>query len=355
MSHLSIKQRGTICFWIVFCLGVGVMGLPALGWAQLKAYVTNSGGNTVTAIDFTTFTVDTSYTVGTAPIGLAADPPRNFLYVANSGSASVSRINVGTGNVTTLNLPVGALPEGVAVRPGGDLILVSSQENRPDPGGPGSKGVIYVIDGTTFTILDEVLTEDDPEGVVIAPDGNQAWIAADLKTQELELKPGVDFLTLTNVTNGVDGMDDFEEVAVKADKSVLFATNATRNWVDVIDLGTELNITTVATGANPEAVKLRPTTDEMWVTNQSGNSITLFSQTTYSVITTMPLTLIEPRGIAFTPDGALGCVAMAGSNRVIKFDAAGRSEITNVTVGAGPEEVVIFQPAPAGLVGWQLF
>ena len=82
------------------------------------------------------------------------------------------------------------------------------------------------------------------------------------------------------------------------------------------------------------------------------NSMTIFSKTAYNVLGTMPLTLIEPRGLDFTPDGAEGYVVMSQSNAVIRFNAATRTELGTITVGSTPEEIVIFDLPPAGVTNW---
>src|SRR6266700_3710580 len=57
--------------------------------------------------------VTSTVTVGTAPLGVAANPSTNTIYVANAASNTVSVIN-GRANEVTATIPVGAAPHGVA-------------------------------------------------------------------------------------------------------------------------------------------------------------------------------------------------------------------------------------------------
>ena len=71
---------------------------------------------------------------------------------------------------------------------------------------------------------------------------------------------------------------------------------------------------------------------------------------------TIPLSLNEPRGLAFTPDGLEGWVAMAASNAVLRYDPVGGSETgPPITVGTFPEELVILDvilgPTPNNVTG----
>lgn len=319
--------------------------------ADLKAYVTNGGSNSVSAIDLSTHQVEQTFSVGVGPVGIAADTNRHLIYVANSGSASVTKINVLTGQYWTLDLP-GSQPEDVVVSPAGDMILVSSLERVTT--GTGSRGVVYAIDGTSFTLIQPILVSDDPEGLVISEDGNLAWIASDEKVQELDLQTTPTFLQLSDVISGVLGVDDFEEVAVTSNKATLFATNARRVRVDVIDLSTETIIDTVPAIGDPEAVEIRPGSDEVHVTDQAADAIITFSLSTHQLLTSATLSRVRPLGLAFTPDGAEAYVAMQGSDVVIRYDASTLGELGEIPVGIAPEEIVIMDvPGPLSVNRWE--
>ncbi len=323
---------------IVLAVLITVMILNVnVGCAELKAFVTNTGSNSVSEIDLATGAVSNTYPVGTQPVGIGADKNAHVLYVANSGSQSVTKIDLHSGITSTLTIP-GSEPESITVSPVDNLVLVTSMERITS--GTGSASLVYVIDSSSFTVLDSIRVADDPEDDIISEDGHQAWIASDEKIRELELKPST-FLQLTGVISGTAGIDDFEELAVVPDKSVLFATKPGQTRVDVISLSTETIIATIATGADPESVVLRPGGEKGYITNQQGNSLTIFSQTTYDVVDTMNLSLIEARGIAFMPDGSNGYVVMSGSNSVIKFDPDSLTELDTISVGTQPEEIII--------------
>ncbi len=51
------------------------------------AYVTNSGGNTVTVLDVVDVRVDRELVVGQKPVAVASSPTRDKVYVVNSGAA----------------------------------------------------------------------------------------------------------------------------------------------------------------------------------------------------------------------------------------------------------------------------
>jgi YVTN family beta-propeller protein len=77
--------------------------------------VINGGTNKVTA----------TIPVGNEPMGVAADPSTNTVYVANDDSDTVSVINGGTNKVTA-TITVGANPVGVAANPKTNTVYVAN-------------------------------------------------------------------------------------------------------------------------------------------------------------------------------------------------------------------------------------
>jgi YVTN family beta-propeller protein len=74
------------------------------------AYVTNSGGTTVSVISTATNTVTTTITGLNAPSGMAVTPNGAYAYVTNIGNGTVSVISIATSTVTTAS-PSPTIPE----------------------------------------------------------------------------------------------------------------------------------------------------------------------------------------------------------------------------------------------------
>ena len=87
---------------------------PASTGCSGKAYVNNSGDNTVSAITLATGAVSAPIAVGASPGGLAVTPDGKHVYVVNPGDAksngTVSVIATGSDQVTA-TIPVGAGPD----------------------------------------------------------------------------------------------------------------------------------------------------------------------------------------------------------------------------------------------------
>ena len=76
-----------------------------------RAYVANSGSNTVTVIDTTTnIVVGAPIPVGCRPRGVGVDPTVHRAYVANSDSNNVTVIDTTTNTVVGAPIPWGSAP-----------------------------------------------------------------------------------------------------------------------------------------------------------------------------------------------------------------------------------------------------
>ncbi|MGW8955788.1 YncE family protein [Streptomyces sp. NPDC055709] len=90
------------------------LATPAAAATGTFAYVTNFNSNNVSVIDTATNTVTTTIPVGTVPNGVAVAPNDASVYVTNGLSNNVSVIDTST-NTVTATVPVGTVPSGVAV------------------------------------------------------------------------------------------------------------------------------------------------------------------------------------------------------------------------------------------------
>ncbi len=117
-------------------------------------------------IDTSNNTVKATVAVGTAPVGIAASKDGKKVYVANSGSNTVSVIDTSNETVTA-TVDVGTTPEGVAVTPNSKEVYVTNQDSNN----------VSVIDTSNDTVTYTIKVKSHPEGVSITPDGREAYIA----------------------------------------------------------------------------------------------------------------------------------------------------------------------------------
>ena len=120
-----------------------------------RAYVLNSGSNSVSVIDTATHTTVTSIPVGSSPHGLAASPTTHRVYVTNSADNTVTVIDTSTNSVVGSPIPIPVQfdigGEGgdienyvteIAVSPTGDRVYVTATD-----------GTVSVIDTATNRVV----------------------------------------------------------------------------------------------------------------------------------------------------------------------------------------------------------
>lgn len=134
--------------------------------------VLNPGSGLVRS-NVTDFTVIRTVPVGTGPRAVAIDPQRDVALVTNSGSDSVSIVDLLTGSV--INIPVESNPQGVAVIPRLGLAVVTNR-------GSDTASIINLLSNS---VLKKVNVGNEPLGVAINQDTATAVVtnaAADTVT-----------------------------------------------------------------------------------------------------------------------------------------------------------------------------
>jgi YVTN family beta-propeller protein len=134
----------------------------------------------VSVIDAATNTVlIPTISVGSFPAGVAVTPNGGQVYVANTGSDTVSVIDTTTNTVVT-TIPVGPGPVGVAVDPGGKHVFVTNNAEIAQ-GAPGANTVSVIDTSSTAVVTGVPPVGQHPLGVVAtATNVYVAHIGADI-------------------------------------------------------------------------------------------------------------------------------------------------------------------------------
>ena len=97
--------------------------------------------------------------------GTAAAAP--FGYITNAGAGNVSVVDTGTNTVSASAIPVGSLPQQVAVKPDGKLAYVTN----------AGSNTVSVIDTATNSVLVTIPVGLAPSGLAVATDGSRVYVA----------------------------------------------------------------------------------------------------------------------------------------------------------------------------------
>lgn len=292
------------------------------------------------------------------PAARAAEGGSGTLIVANKAEATVSLIDLGSGEVRA-TLPTGAGPHELVVSPDGRLAVVA------DYGGGGAPG-------STLTVIDVPAAEVVRTiglGEYRRPHG-LAWLPEPAERGERTAAPLVVTVEAQKAVLLVDphegvvrsaietGQEVSHMVAVTPDGSRAFVANIGSGTVTALDLDKGEKIADVATGEGAEGIAVSTNGTRVWVTNREANTVTVVDASTLEVVATVEVGQFPIRA-EVTPDGRWVLVsnARSGTISVIDAESATVARTLELTIEGkdgedGPARLLEFgegSPVPIGI------
>ncbi len=130
-------------------------------------------------------------------------------------------------------------------------------------------------------------------------------------------------------------------IEVRAGGDRLWVVNQDNDSVSVINTSTNARIAEIPVGSAPRAVAVIPG-GEVWVSNKRGASISAINPGTLAVSRTLALPFAsQPFGLAVDPSGGFVYVALEGSGRLLKMDAASGAVLASLNVGPNPRQLAV--------------
>ena len=227
-----------------------------------------------------------------------------FVYSANEGEDSISRIDMATGRVVTLPLPV--TPHNVQIsRDGLQLFAVGSMAGQmkmaASPAAPGGHahaeakkpGGLLIFDATADNVASATLVAVGraPAHVIVDARGERAYVS-----------------------------------------------NSEDDTVSVVDAARGSVVGSIPTAASPHGLRMGPDGREIYVAATKGNAVSVIDVATSKVIANIPVGK-APVQVGFTPDGTRVYVSLRDDNAVAVVDTKTRRLITSIPVGRGPIQV----------------
>jgi YVTN family beta-propeller protein len=210
-----------------------------------RAYVTDSGSNTVQVVDLAQRKVLSEVATGRYPHGLRISPDGSTIAVANLEDNSISLIDVAASKESA-RVPVGKAPVQVSWAPDGNTVYVTLRD----------EDAVAVVDATTRQKKSSVPVGDGPIQLFVTPDGRFVYVAN-------------------------EGTEE---------------TPATT--VSVIDTSTMQVVRTIAAGKGPHGVVISPAGNRIYVTNRFDDSVLEIDGATQKVVRTHKVG-DEPTGITY--------------------------------------------------------
>jgi YVTN family beta-propeller protein len=131
-----------------------------------RVYTANIGSGNVTSVDIAGGTVLVHLTTGAGAEGIDVSPDGSKVFVTNRAAGTMSEIDVAS-NTVTRSLEVGDFPIRVKVRPDGNEALVSNAR--------GSE--VVAVDLAEWKVIRRLPVGAMPVGILITPDNRTAYVA----------------------------------------------------------------------------------------------------------------------------------------------------------------------------------
>ncbi|MGW2681324.1 YncE family protein [Streptomyces sp. NPDC001436] len=128
-----------------------------------RIYVTQPDFDRVSVVDPETRQVIATFMVGKQPTSITIDAQRRRAYVVNSGAQTVSAINMTNGEI--VNTGVGTGPNGITIDSVGDVYVTHVE------------GLVRRIDSVSSTVIDRIPVGSQPAGLAFEPHSNRLYVA----------------------------------------------------------------------------------------------------------------------------------------------------------------------------------
>ena len=147
---------------------VASSGPPTTLWFTMPA--ANAIGRLIVtdAANFTFTTFTTGITANSAPHDLVFDSANNLIWFTGPGSASLGRLDIGSGTMTEIALPNNHVPLNLDIAPNGRLYITSPTTNHVLSYNPGT---------TAFTFYPYSQNNGNPTDIQVFSN-NIVWISS---------------------------------------------------------------------------------------------------------------------------------------------------------------------------------
>lgn len=224
---------------------------------------------------------------------------KGFVYTADEQGNSISTINLASGRVEIVSIPIS--PHNVQSTADGSRLLAVGQ--------PAS---------------------DDHRHSASAAHGHKVSTGRLLMFDAAKLSSG----PMASIQVGTHPA----HVVVDRAGRRAFVTNAGDNTIAVVDLPRRVVVRTISTGRYPHGLRLSPNGRELYVANVQDGSISVIDTDNLAEVGRIPVGR-TPVQVGFTPDGSRVYVSLRDENNVAIIDTATRTKIGTIAVGRGPIQV----------------
>jgi YVTN family beta-propeller protein len=295
-----------------------------------EAIVSNQLGDSVSIVDLDTMTSVAEIKIGGKPAGVAVSADKKLAYLTSPDSKEVVEIDL-TNRLIARRHTFGQGPLGIASNPkrqelyvadwyAHKILVVSTAWLEPS--------ATDAVMAANLTQIAEIPVGHSPSGLAVTPDGT-LLLSADRDSDQVSF---IDIATRKVVATAPTGKRPFG-VTIDAAGKTAYTANVAGDDISVIDIASRKVTATIKSGHRPYAVALAA--GKGFVSGQYSGTIDVFDATTLQPVTAINA-CDHPEGIEADASGKAVYAACWGDNILLKIDAATLKITGKAAVGDGP-------------------
>lgn len=324
--------------WLV----MGVLALSAFGMSQvvpaktgtLKAYVTNSLGDSVTMIDLGTLKAAGTIKVGKRVHGVCAPANGQKIFVTIELEKTFKVVDTATNEVTA-TIPLPGVPNQCASTPDGHYVGV-----------PIRSGDSVAIIDTQLGKIVKLLPVKAPHNCYNTGSNDVMYVSSmgDHEIDRIDLKT-------MEYTDKIPTAGIPRPYAVTKNEKTLYVALSDYHGFEIVNIPDKKEIAKVDLPPAPPAdcelephtethgLALSPSEKELWVTSLADGGVYVYDIATKKFSKEIA-TGQCPNWIGFSPDGKYVTVSNCQSNDATIIDAKTRQAVATIKTGEGPKRLV---------------
>ena len=244
---------------------------------------------------------------------------------------------------------IGYLPFGLAFSPNGKYAYVTDYIPNYTDGGVEvnnqtvAAGRIYVINTSTYKVVNTIDGMASPEDVAITPDGKWAYVA-NYDTGSVGVVNLSSWSVTTNITLGPYPLTYGPfGLVVSPNGAYAYVTDTGSSSVSVIDTTNNSVLGTIRVGQAPSDVGFTPNGQYAWVANLLNSSVSVINTTNLKIVHNVSTgKFSEPQSAIIAPNGTVAYVIDYYHSNISEYSALNYSFIRNIHLdGRGLQDITI--------------
>jgi YVTN family beta-propeller protein len=283
--------------------------------------------NTVTVFDKVTGKVVSVIPTGAAPAGMVLNPLSNKAYVAISGEDAVEAIDLlGEDVITHGQLVIGDRPEELAITPDRKTLLTANTGSN----------TVSIVDVTTLVVTRRIQVGNGPQSILLDRAGRRAYVFNTLSSTISILDIGTGGVVATVATEAGPVRGEFNRGGNR-----LYVLHKNSPYLGVFDPTTLSFVRRVYVGTGGTALKVDARTDLVYLSRQGTGEVAIYNPFSLLPVGSFRTAGSEPSCMAIDGEGNTLVVPLQGTNGVRAIRLIGNETAWEIDVGEDPYWVTL--------------